>query len=52
MLTPPLVSPYASPEYARAALTDLLTRHAGFDRVAQLQEGRGSLWKPSWPRPP
>ena len=34
MLTPPLVSPYAYPEYARAALTDLLTRHVDFDRVA------------------
>ena len=41
VLTPPLVSPYAYPEYARAALTNLLTRHVDFDRVAQLQEGRG-----------
>jgi NTE family protein len=34
----PVVSPYAYPELARRALTELLTRHVDFDRVAQLQE--------------
>ncbi|HEX2073211.1 MAG TPA: patatin-like phospholipase family protein [Geodermatophilus sp.] len=34
----PVVSPYAYPEVARAALTDLLSRHVDFDRVARLQE--------------
>jgi NTE family protein len=34
----PVVSPYSYPEVARAALTDLLTRHVDFDRVARLQE--------------
>ncbi|MGY1703719.1 patatin-like phospholipase family protein [Geodermatophilus sp. SYSU D00697] len=33
----PVVSPYVYPEVARAALTDLLTRHVDFDRVAGLQ---------------
>jgi NTE family protein len=34
----PVVSPYAYPEVARRALTELLTRHVDFDRVALLQE--------------
>ena len=34
----PVVSPYAYPEVARRALTDLLTRFVDFDRVARLQE--------------
>jgi NTE family protein len=34
----PLVSPYAYPERARRALTELVTRHVDFDRVARLQE--------------
>ncbi len=33
----PVVSPYAYPEVARAALTDLLTRHVDFAEVARLQ---------------
>ena len=33
----PAVSPYAYPEVAKHALTDLLTRHVDFDRVAALQ---------------
>ncbi len=34
----PVVSPYAYPEVAKQALTDLLTRHVDFERVARLQQ--------------
>ena len=34
----PVVSPYLYPERARAVLTELLTRHVDFERVARLQE--------------
>jgi NTE family protein len=34
----PVVSPYAYPELARRALTELVTRHVDVDRLAQLQE--------------
>jgi NTE family protein len=34
----PTVSPYAYPDIAGAALTDLLTRHVDVDRLARLQE--------------
>jgi NTE family protein len=34
----PVLSPYAYPELARRALTELVTRHVDFDRVARLQE--------------
>ena len=42
VVTPPLISPYAYPEFARAALTDLLTEHVDFDRVARLQDEHGA----------
>ncbi|MGK5112249.1 MULTISPECIES: patatin-like phospholipase family protein [unclassified Geodermatophilus] len=37
-VTLPVVSPYAYPELARKALTELVTRHVDFDEVARLQE--------------
>src|SRR5215211_3321741 len=36
----PTVSPYAYPDVASAALTDLLSRHVDVDRLARLQESR------------
>jgi NTE family protein len=36
----PTVSPYAYPDVAGAAFTDLLTRHVDVDRLARLQESR------------
>ena len=37
----PLLSPYSYPEVARAALTDLLTRHVDIQRLTELQRAPG-----------
>ena len=37
----PVLSPYSYPEFARAALTDLLTRHVDTQTLIQLQEAPG-----------
>ncbi len=37
----PVLSPYSYPEVARAALTDLLTRHVDVQRLTELQEAPG-----------